>query len=891
MGRGGAPSEPLLERDEQLAALQDALAHARRGEGRLVLVRGEAGIGKTTLVTRFCDEAHATRVLTGTCDPLTTPRPLGPVLDMAAQLPSAPAALISSEVPRIERFHAFLDVLSSPTSTTVAVVEDAHWSDEATLDLLRFVGRRLGGVRGLVLVTYRDDELAPTHPLRTVAGDVATASAALALDLQPLSREAIASLAASSARGDTGDVDALYRLTAGNPFFATEALAEPGDPVPPTVRDAVLARAARLGPAARAALDAAAVVPTRAETWLVESLVDASDADLDACVAAGMLRPDRPGTVAFRHELARQAVADALPPARATTLHHDVARLLLDRHGDQVDAARVAHHAEAAGEADLARTCAIRAAERATALSSHREAVAQYERALRHADGMDDAEIADLLQAYEWEAQLIGEAESALEAASRAVAVRRRLGDRRGLGNALVRYATALLGVGRTTEADGPVREALEALEDLTPGPELSEAYASAAALAGLVPDHAAALHWGGKAISLAERLDTPEQLVLALRVTGSSRLRHGDPAGQDDLRRSIAIAAEHGLDNGVAQGWVYLGTILAAERAYDAALAAFEDLVGFAAARDFDFHRDYAGAIMARVRFEQGDWAAAEELLDTIPLTDPSGRPFHRITALMVLGRLHARRGDADPWADLDRAWALAVETREPMMVWPVGAGRVEAAWLGGDADTMRGLLGDVAHLTDKLGHPWAVGELALWQWRAGTIDTAPDGAAEPFALHIAGRHRDAADAWDELGCPYEAADALSDSDDVDDLRRALTILDGLGATPAASRVRHRLRERGERDIPRGPRRATAAHPAGLTPRQAEVLALISEGLTDAQIAERLHLSPKTVGHHVSAVLTKLGVHSRMEAAREAERRGLTAGGEAPTSAAERDT
>jgi DNA-binding CsgD family transcriptional regulator len=876
VGRGGAPSEPLLERDEQLAALQDALTQARRGEGRLVLVRGEAGIGKTALVSRFCAQVHGTRVLTGACDPLTTPRPLGPVLDMVVRVPTAPATLTSDETPRVERFRAFLEVLSSPSWTTVAVIEDAHWADEATLDLLRFVGRRLHDVGSLVLVTYRDDELGPGHPLRTVVGDLATAATTRALDLPPLSPEALAQLAAVTDRAGTIDADALHRLTAGNPFFAGEVLADRGGSVPPTVRDAVLARAARLGPAARAVLDAASVVPTRAETWLVEALVDASDADLDACVAAGMLRPDRPGTVAFRHELARQAVAEALPPARRTSLHAKVAAQLVERQGDHVDASRVAHHAEAAGESGLARTYAIRAAERATRLGAHREAAAQYERALRHAEGLDDAALADLLEAYHREAGTIDQVDAALDAITRAVSLRRRLGDRRALGNALVLQAGLLWNAGRSRDADEVGREAVRVLEELDPGEELANAYAWVASRAMLARDHAATLEWGARTIELAEQTDASWPLVRALNSVGSSQLINGDPAGADNLRRSIALARDVGFDAAVTMGWSNLGSGSGEIRDYATAAEALQEGIAYANERDLDANRYYATAWLARVRFEQGDWSTAEELARSLPLDDPTGTPITRIVALTVLGRLHARRGDADPWHHLDAAWTLAVETGDLQRLWPAAAGRAEAAWLAGDLDAVPGLVDEVVPLAADRAHPWAIGELALWQWRAGTIDTAPEGAAEPFALHIAGRHRDAAAAWEELGCPYEAADALSDSAEVDDLRRALTVLDDLGATAAAGRVRRRLRERGERDIPRGPRPATATHPAGLTPRQAEVLALVSEGLTDTQIAERLHLSPKTVGHHVSAVLAKLGVHSRTEAAHEARRRDL---------------
>ena len=880
MRRDAAAGRWLLERDAALAELHGAFGEVRQGEGRLVFLRGEAGIGKTSLVQRFCSEVVGAQVLVGACDPLDTPRPLGPVADMVDQLATAPVSLTSDDVPRHERFRACLEVLSSSRSPVIAVVEDAHWADEATLDLLRFVGRRLAGTGGLLVVTYRDDELSADHPLRTAIGDLVGQSTTIAIDLPPLSREAMARLMAAVGRNDPDEVAELHRLTAGNPFFVTEALREAGHAVPLTVRDAVFARAGRLDPSAREVLDAAAVLPTRAEVWLLEELVGADDAQLDACVDAGMLRGDRPGTVAFRHELARRTIIDALPPARATTLNLGVAELLVERYGQRVDAARVAHHAAAAGEIELTRTYAVRAAERATTLGSYREATAHYEQALRVADGLDDLELADLLLAFSQAASMVGREEAALGAIRRELALRRAHGDPRALGDALSRHALTLLRLGRNPEMDEPITEAREVLEHLPPGPELVHASTLAASRASLLGDHELALRLVEEVAALAHELGSPELVIEVARVRAAARIRLGHTEAKDDLRRSIAIATDAGLDREAAQDWIMFATAATAERDYAAAAEAVDEVARLAIDRDLDFHRGYAIALRARLHLEQGDWSQAADLANRIVESDePTDQPFAHIVAQTVLGRLGARRGDTDPWEHLDHAWHLASRTGEPMMVWPLVAARAEAAWLGGARPVADELHGDGAAVVDASRHPWARGEIALWRRRAGTLRDVPDDVAEPFALHLAGRFRAAAERWEELGCRYEAADALAEGDEATDLRRALDILDELGAGAAASRVRRRLREQGERDIPRGPRPGTVAHPAGLTPRQAEVLAHLCEGRTDAQIAERLHISRKTVSHHVSAVITKLGVHNRTEAARDAQRRGLTTG------------
>ena len=250
----------LLERGAFLASLEGWLDAARHGQGCMVLLGGEAGIGKTALARAFCDRHGAdARVLWGACDALRTPRPLGPLLDITREVGWELARLVAAEPTRHRLFGAFLDLLASAREPVVAVVEDAHWADEATLDLLLFLGRRVADSPAVVLVTYRDDEAGREHPLRTVIGDLATARWVHRLDLPPLSRAAVASLADPHGI----DPDRLHRVTGGNPFFVTEVLGAAGGEVPPTVRDAVLARTARLTPAARAALDAARVATAR----------------------------------------------------------------------------------------------------------------------------------------------------------------------------------------------------------------------------------------------------------------------------------------------------------------------------------------------------------------------------------------------------------------------------------------------------------------------------------------------------------------------------------------------------------------------------------------------------------------------------------------------------
>jgi len=248
----------LLERDFHLNALHTALSEAGN-EGRVALVYGEAGIGKTSLVEQFAKEQNKSwRILRGACDSLFTPRPLGPLFDIAPQTQGNLSALLESESNRQAIFTACLNELK--TQSTILVIEDIHWADEATLDLLKYLGRRIRQARSLMILTYRDDEIGTDHPLRFLLGDLTSSHALHRIPVSSLSKDAVHELA----KNKKVDSVELHRLTNGNPFFVTEVLAvESG--IPETVRDAVLARAARLSLSARAVLEAAAVIGSRVE--------------------------------------------------------------------------------------------------------------------------------------------------------------------------------------------------------------------------------------------------------------------------------------------------------------------------------------------------------------------------------------------------------------------------------------------------------------------------------------------------------------------------------------------------------------------------------------------------------------------------------------------------
>jgi len=859
----GEPSTELLERQgelDALAALLDDVREHRRGW--LVLVAGEAGVGKTTLLRRFCNEHRSSaRILWGACDALYTPSPLGPLIEVAESSGGEVEALVHGAAKPYEVTTALMHELGRH-APSVLVLEDVHWADEATLDVVRLLGRKVEGVPALVLVSYRD-ELDRVHPLRVLTGELSTSPTVRRLRIDPLSPEAVARLAAPHGV----DADDLYRKTGGNPFFVTEVLAAADAEIPNTVRDAVLARAARLSPGARDLLEAVAAVPPRCEPWLLEALAPEAIDRVEECLASGILSSDPEGVV-FRHELARLAIEESLPSDQRIILHRKALGALAAPPTGSPDLARLAHHAEAAGDAEAVLRFAPEAAVRAASLGAHREAAAQYARALRFDDHLHLEERAEFLGRRAAECYLADENDEAIEAQRAALECYRKLGDRRREGDSLRSLSEILWCPGRIAESRRAGREAVVILEELPPGRELALAYGN---LPIFVEDFASSQ----RALELAERLDDTQIVVRTLASLGFGESLRGMSEGVEKLTRALQLAARAGMYEDVGRTFDYLACAFVHTHSYASANEYLDAGIRYCSEHGLELYRLYLLAYRARSELDRGQWADAAATAAAV-VRVPRATTMPRTIAQVVLGLVRARRGDPGQSAPLDEAWALSESTDESLRFGPAAAARAEAAWLGGRREEVAGVTQAAFELATRERLPWLIGELASWRRRAGIEEAIPDRAAEPYAVQIAGDWERAAQLWTDQGCPYEAALALADADEEEPLRRALDELQRLGARPAAAIVARRLRARGATGLPRGPRPTTEGNPVGLTAREMEVLALVAQGLRNAEIADRLFLVAKTVDHHVSAILRKLDVRTRGQASAEAIRLGL---------------
>jgi ATP/maltotriose-dependent transcriptional regulator MalT len=846
----------LLERDGPLAALIEARDRAAEGRASVVVVSGEPGIGKTALMTNFVDALDDdARVLWGTCDDLSIPRPLGPIRDLEGAVSArlAGAAITPEDSHLVPDL--LLEELGVKPSPTVLVLEDLHWADEATIDVITVVGRRISRVPAIMVLTFRGGELDPDHPLHA-ALEAMRAAISLYLQLAPLSPEAVRAIA-----GD--DAAHVYEATGGNPFFVTELLAALPDDMPPSITNAVLGRVSRLGDRSQRLMELVSVVPTRIPTTLLDAVMPSWPVAAEEPERRQLLTVHR-HHVRFRHELARSATRMGLPEARRRQLHAQILRVLLEM---DADPAEIVYHAEQAGDTDVVAGLALIAARRAAAVESNREAFAHYRRASEFANRLSLADQAALFEELAGSAYTVGRLSDALPAIERAIAAYGELGDIMGVGR-----CTRLLARFHWYAGNGPAaREANErAISLLLPlgdTVELARAYSGLSQLAMLEGNVDETETWGERALALADRLGDQGVKAHALVNIGAIRMQQ-DVEALEELLEAHALADEIGDRHEATRALLSIGYSAMAWVRPDIAWKYTKWAIEYAEEYQVDTLLLYARHISAWLHLEEGAWAEAERIVGRGP---DSGPNVAQLLARTVLTSLAVRRGDPNAPERIEGLVEQAGLTGELERIGP--ALQAETEWsLTTGAPFPIARFEEAQRLLSKSAEPgWTGSSVAAWAAVAGVHLIFDGNAPEPHRAMIEGDWCRAADLFGDVGWEYNRALMLSLLDTHEALGEAIDIARRLGAGPLEDRVGRRMRELGM-PVPRRPLESTLANPAKLTARQAEVLALLAEGLSNAELAERLFVSPRTAEHHVEAILTKLGVSSRREAAQRYE-------------------
>ena len=788
---------------------------------------------------------------------------MGPIRDLVGSVSGALTLAIAKGSTTHDIQSLLIEELELSPSPTVLVIEDVHWADDATFDSITVLGRRIGSLPALIVLTFRGGEAPPGSRLYTTLGAI-RAEDTVVVELTPLSEHAVTTLA-----GD--DAHRVYEVTGGNPFYVSEVLASrTAAALPPSVANAVIGRASRLDDESRRLVELVSVVPSRVKTSLLDVVMPDWTARAEEPERIQLLEVDAE-YVRFRHELARHAIRAGVPIAGRRRLHSQFLSALLAANADPAD---IVHHAEAAGAVDVVSNYALVAARRAAALESHREAYAHYHRVSAFVDRRPLAEQATVLEEFGTAAYLVNRIDEAFEPLERAIEIHRGLGDEAAVGRCTRVLSRLHWFSGDGTSARATALEAIAILEALGESVELARAYSGLSQLAMLAEDIEQAVVWGDKALELATRLGDENTRAHALVNIGTTKIQM-DPSELAILHEAHAVAHAANEPYEATRALNNLAyTLMCWAKAPQAAQYA-QRTIDYAVEHEVHNLASYATTTMAWLRLRAGEWDEAERITQN---EIDKNVTVIQLLAQTVLAELAVRRGDADAAARLADLASHAERSGDLQRITPVIELTTEYALTRGErvpTDQFDRLAERARSIGGLAG--WNAQRMSGWAAVAG-IDIPWDGFTTPPYAAMAQRDwRAAADGFADVGWVYDRALMLSMLDDESSLGESLEIARRLGAEPLMKHVTRRMRELAIR-VPPGQRDSTRVNPAGLTARQLEVLALVAEGLTNAEIASRLVVSQRTAEHHLAAVLTKLGVKTRREAARRASELGLIA-------------
>jgi DNA-binding CsgD family transcriptional regulator/tetratricopeptide (TPR) repeat protein len=849
----------FLERERYLAELENLFSKLPDGNGFVVLVSGEAGIGKTTLVENFTKKIDKrARILWGTCDALFAPRPLGPLYDISAQLKNDLINLLNSHSERSVIFSKFLSNIQESKLPNIIIIEDVHWADELTFDLIKYLGRRANKINSILIITYRHDEISSEHPLRFVLGDIPSQNL-VKIKLPVLSENMVNVLA------EVHGLKNLFKTTGGNPFLISEMISNKDEGIPSSIKDSILARMSRLSSSARELIEFVSIIPTSAELWLIDKAFPYNSKFLDECYDSGIIYYEN-NRVLFKHELTRLAVEGSLSLSKKLLFNEKVLQIFLKQEKINNYLARIIHHAEQSHNKKVIIKYAPIAAKQASKLGAHLLAANHYKNVLRFADELSIQNQLDFYESKSYECYLNGKVKEGIEDGVIVLNLLKKFPDPIREGENYRRISRMLWYDCNDEKAEQFVDNAIEILEKLPPGKELAMAYSNKSQTYMLREETELAIKWGEKAVKLARKMKDKDIEAHALNNIGTAKMFADDITGEEYLKKSLQISLKNDFVEQTTRAYINLGCVLLQKRELKKANEYFAAGTEYCSDKDLHTLTLCMLAHHANVKLYLGEWDSAVEFANSVFQNEyiPEG---NKNIPLFIIGIIRARRNDPGAMNLLAEANRLSLNLGEMDKIVTIKAATAEAFWLQNKLNEIADEIESLYFKIQYTRNPWYIGSLAYWLWKNDRLKRIPKTIAKPYLLQINGDWKSAAKLWEELECPYEKALALSEGDERA-MKEAIDIFNSLGASATSQLVKQKMRESGIKSIPKGPRKTTKANPNGLTVRQVEVLNLVSKGFGNNEIGNKLFISPKTVDHHISAILLKLNVHSRYEAA-----------------------
>jgi DNA-binding CsgD family transcriptional regulator len=856
----------LIEREQPLTLIHTLFQKVQQEEGHCIFISGEAGIGKTSLLKAFVNKIKSTtRVYQGTCDALFTPRPLAPLKDIMIQLQKDFGELTTTVHDRDFLFSQFFYQLKTLDQPAVLIFEDIHWADEATIDLIKFVSRRITQLQCLFILTYRDAEPHSKQALTSVFGQLSSTTFTR-LQILPLSRQAVDKMAEE--KGYKGED--VFAITAGNPFYVTEILATYSTGVPENVKDSILSIYDRLDEDKRYIWQILSVLPTGFEVNYLKTMDPLYRGNIYHCLELQILVIDN-GIISFKHELFRRIIESSLSPFLRIDLNRRILELFRESFEKNQEIERIVHHAKAANANELVVTYAPLAAQHAASFGAHVQASKLYLTAIEYYQGNEVDMLVSLYQSYVYECYLSNQIPEAIIYSGKALKILESGFDKEKKGSCLRLLSRLWWLQGNRTKAETYAAEAINLMINEPSSVAKAMCLSNMSQLKMLSDEVEDAIYWGEKAIAMAEELFNDKIKCHALNNVGTAlcRIQSSRHQGNTMLQESLDIALANGFHEDVARAYTNLGSSALIMKDYDFAEKVLKDGIDYGEEKDLNNWTMFLLSELARLYFEKGRWEEADNLAKTVLHDQNQGR-LSRTEALVVLAKIKMRNATGDPLPLFLEAKSVALEMKElPTMV-PALTGLLEYEWLTGMKVIDTATLDLTISMVEQKGNAYENSEFTFWLLKARNQRINPKTFFQGYNISTPSAVNISSSLWQSLGCPYEQALTLFEGTD-GQKRQALDILDRLGATATFQKLKFFMRSSGIRKLPKGIRKTTRANTANLTLRELDVLYHLKKGLQNKEIGEQLFISAKTVDHHISSILFKLNVNSRTKAVQRA--------------------